>query len=79
MTLFKANFRSYILLGLFLMIFVGIPASILITLIAAPASLLAVFAGNIMIAIVVLGLIMVAALAVVGWLTFRFVKGNKWG
>ena len=61
------------------MIFVGIPASILITLIATPASFLAIFAGNIIVAIVVLCLIMIAALAIVGWLTFRFVRGNKWG
>jgi len=76
---FKPNFKSYIILGFFFLVFVGIPAGILMTLASAPFLVGGALSGNLAILLISMLAIMVIGLGIMGWLIFRFVKGNKFG
>ena len=79
MTRFQPNIKGYFLLGLFFLLFVGIPASFVIMLMTTPTMILGAVAGNFLAMIILLIFIFAVGLIIMGWFIMRFVRGNKFG
>lgn len=76
---FKNNIMGFFVLGLMFVIFVTIPAAIIIQFIAIPLILGGAGTGMVWPVLMAFVVVMVLFLVIVGWLIFRFVKTNQFG
>jgi len=76
---FKANIKSYFILGFMLMVLVAIPAAVLMMFASAPLLIGGALAGGIVGTIMMMAAVLLIGFVVIGWLTFRFVRGSKFG
>lgn len=76
---FKRNIIGYLLVGLAFLFLVIIPFYFLMAVIATPLLVGGLMTEMPLMVFAMLGVILIVGLIVMGWLIFRFVKGNKFG